>query len=85
MHTAFTEAFRGDCVLGVMKPSIEQVVRRIFCVIMHTVEMARSLSLEPVDGSVDVQAHKEAAYRHQWDQLIHAVVLCCAQADVGYE
>ena len=89
LRAAYTQASEGATFIGVMRPSIEQVMRKSFCVIMHVVEMARSISTEPDDDSMDVsglaQVHKEATFRHQWDQLIRAIVLRCEQVDVNYE
>ena len=89
LHAAYTQASEGATIIGVMRPSIEQVIRNSFCVITHVVEMARSISTEPGDNdSMNVsglaQVHKEATFRHQWDQLIHAIVLRCEQVDVNY-
>ena len=93
-HEAYHKAMAQSAFLGPMSLAIEKVVKDCFCAIVHTVQAARALSPEPVQGATGtgskkptrerVIAHNEATHRHQWDQLIHTVVTACAQVDVLY-
>ncbi|KAL1741473.1 hypothetical protein HDZ31DRAFT_45375, partial [Schizophyllum fasciatum] len=77
-------------VLGYMTEGIQKVVERSLCAVLQVVQMARTTdALE--DGAVEdegpqaCQYRHEAAYRHQWDQLLYAIVSNSGVSDIGYE